>query len=129
MAVQAYLWHYMVAGLAFVLLGATGHVCRAVFNVLPDRLSDKPVMDLLISDGYDLNDHLFGTEYDDAGYYRLDSWINLRNAMVFSALGGWAVMLFVPGASGLVASAINEGAVWLWQLFLYRLGEIGILSS
>lgn len=127
MAVQAYLWHYMVAGLAFVLLGAIGHVCRAVFNVLPDRLSDRPVMDLLISDGYDLNDHLFGTEYDDAGYYRLDSWINLRNAMVFSVLGGWAVMLLAPGASGLVATAINEGAEWLWQLFLFRLGEVGIL--
>lgn len=126
MVTQAYLWHYIVAGILFAVLGIAGHVCRAVFNVFPDRLSDNPRMDMLVSDGYNLGDHLFGTEYDDAGYYKLDSWVNLRNAMIFTLIGGWAVMLIVPGASGAMAYAINESAKWLWELFLYRLREVGI---
>ena len=72
--IEASTWHYAVAFVLFVLLGAVGHVVRALFNVYPDRLSDKPLLDLAISDGYDWSDRIFGTEYDDAGYYRLDSW-------------------------------------------------------
>lgn len=124
METQAYLWHYIVAGVVFALLGAIGHVSRAVFNVFPDRLSDKAWMDLLISDGYDIDDYLFGTEYDDAGYYRLDSWKNLRHYVVAMLIGGWAAMLTMPGASGLAALAINSSLAWLWQLFLYRLSDI-----
>jgi hypothetical protein len=124
METQAYLWHYLVAGLVFALLGVAGHVTRAVFNVFPDRLSDKPLMDMMISNGYNLGDYLFGTEYDDAGYYRLDSLRNLRNSVVATLLCGWGVMLFVPGASGLAASAINGSLVWLRQLFFERLNDI-----
>jgi hypothetical protein len=124
METQAYLWHYLVAGLVFALLGVVGHVTRAVFNVFPDRLSDKPLMDMMISNGYNLGDYLFCTEYDDAGYYRLDSLRNLRNSVVATLLCGWGVMLFVPGASGLAASAINGSLAWLWQLFLERLNDI-----
>jgi hypothetical protein len=127
MVAQAYLWHYIVAGLALVLLGVIGHVGRAVFNVFPDRLSDKPWMDMLISSGYNADDYLFGTEYDDAGYYKLDSWINFRNYTLACLVTGWAVMLLVPHASGLIAYGINESAKWLWELFLYRLTEVGIL--
>ena len=124
METQAYLWHYIIAGVLLALLGEISHVCRAVFNIFPDRLSDKPMMDMLISDGYNLNDMIFGTEYDDAGYYRLDSLKNLRNSVVATLLGGWATMLLVPGASGLAAEAIDESLAWLWRLFLYRLSDI-----
>ena len=124
MAAQAYLWHYLVAGVLLAILGTLGHVARAVFNVLPDRLSDKPLMDMLVSDGYDFNDWLFGTEYDDAGYYRLDSLKNLRQAVLATVLGGWAVALLAPGASGLMAQGINDMFGWLWDLFLFRLSEL-----
>jgi len=124
MIAQAYLWHYIVAGILLAMLGAVGHVCRAVFNVLPDRLSDKPWMDMLISDGYSLGDRLFGTEYDDAGYYKLDSARNLRNYVVATMIGGWAAMLLVPKASGMAAYLINCSCNWLWDLFLYRLANI-----
>jgi len=124
MIAQAYLWHYIVAGILLAILGALGHVCRAVFNVLPDRLSDKPWMDMLVSSGYNLGDRLFGTEYDDAGYYKLDSPRNLRNYVVGTVVGGWAAMLLVPGTSGVVAYAINRSCLWLWDLFLYRLANI-----
>lgn len=118
---EAATWHYAVAFVLFLLLGAVGHVARAVFNVYPDRLSDKPMLDLAISDGYDWNDRIFGTEYDDAGYYRLDSWRNFRNAALLSGFSGLAVMLLSDGASGVIAHGIDVGLAWLWDLFLYRL--------
>lgn len=124
MQTQALLWHYIVAGAGFVVLGLLGHVCRAVFNILPDRLSDHAAMDLILSDGYNLSDRIFGTEYDDAGYYRIDSGRNLRNAIAFSLIGGWAAMLLVPGMSSVVAGGINAAAGWLWELFLFRIGDL-----
>jgi hypothetical protein len=124
METQAYLWHYIVAGMVFALIGVLGHVTRAVFNIYPDRLSDKDWMDLVVSDGYNLWDHLLGIEYDDAGYYRLDSLKNLRFYMVTMLICGWAVMLLVPGASGLAAEAINQLLLWVWELFLYRLSDV-----
>lgn len=127
METQAYLWHYIVAGLALALLGVLGHVCRAVFNVLPDRLTDKSWLDMMLSSGYSIDDYLFGTEYDDAGFYRLDSVKNLRGYVLVMLICGWAAMLLVPHASGLIAYGINEAFAWLWRLLLYRLAEAGIL--
>lgn len=124
MVEEASTWHYAVAFVLFLLLGAVGHVCRAVFNVYPDRLSDKPLLDLAISDGYDWNDRIFGTEYDDAGYYRLDSWRNFRNATLWSGLGGLAAMLLFDGVSGMIAHGIDVAIAWLWDLFLYRLATV-----
>jgi len=121
---EAATWHYAVAFVLFLLVGAVGHVCRAAFNVYPDRLSDKPLLDLAISDGYDWSDRIFGTEYDDAGYYRLDSSRNFLNATVGCGLGGVAVMLLSGEASGLIASGIDTAFLWLWDLFLYRVETI-----
>jgi hypothetical protein len=124
MQAQAYLWHYIIAGMLFALLGVAGHVGRAIFNVLPDRLTDKPWLDMMLSSGYNADDYLFGTEYDDAGYYKLDSFKNLRGYVSATVIGGWAAMLLVPDASGVVAYWINRSALWLWELFLYRLSDI-----
>jgi hypothetical protein len=126
MTEDAATWHYIVAFAFFLLLGAIGHIVRAVFNVLPDRLSDKPMMDLVISDGYNMDDHVFGTEYDDGGYYRLDSWRNLRNASLLSGFGGLAVMLFSEGASKVIARGIDTALAFLWDLFLYRLDTVSL---
>lgn len=124
---EAATWHYAVAAFGFLLLGALAHVSRAVFNLYPDRLSDRPMMDLVVSDGYNWSDRIFGTEYDDAGYYRLDSLKNLRLSCVFSLLGGMAVMLLVPGASIAIAAGIDWSLLWLWDLFLERLADMTLV--
>lgn len=53
---------------------------------------------------------LFGTEYDDAGYYRSDSLKNLRIACSIVVVAGIGTMLFVEDASILMATAIEDGA-------------------
>ena len=117
---EAATWHYVVALAVFALLGALGHVSRAVFNILPDRLSDRPVMDLVISDGYSWTDMIFKTEYDDAGYYRLDSLHKLRLAVCWAMLSGFVVLLLVPDVSKVIAYWIDWGLAALVDLFWYR---------
>lgn len=117
---EAATWHYVVALVLLALMGALGHVVRAVFNVLPDRLSDRPLMDLVISDGYNWADMIFKTEYDDAGYYRLDSLHNLRLSVIWAMLSGFVALLLVPDASKVSAYWIDQGLVALIDLFWYR---------
>lgn len=117
---EAAAWHYAVALAVLALMGALGHVVRAVFNVFPDRLSDRPLMDLVVSDGYSWADMLFKTEYDEAGYYRLDSLHNLRLYVVWAMLSGFVVLLVVPDASMVTAYWIDWGLAALVDLFWYR---------
>lgn len=117
------LGYYMLAGVCLVLIGALAHVLRAVVNVYPDRLTDKLWLDMAISDGYDANDRLFGTEYDEAGYYRLDSRRNLVIAVLSTLAGGWGVMLFSTEAAVLFAHATDAAFAWTGDLFLHRLEE------
>jgi hypothetical protein len=117
------LGYYLLAGVVFVLMGAIGHVCRAVFNVYPDRLSDKPWLDMAISDGYDMNDRLFGTEYDDAGYYVLDSGRNLKNAVLLTLLPGWGAMVLSTDVALLFAKGADYALMWFGDLFMQRLAE------
>ena len=121
MPLEAATWHYLVAAIVLAFIGVVAHVVRAVFNVYPDRLSDRPLMDLMVSDDYNWSDRLFGTEYDDFGYYRLDSLKNLRLSCLFSVAGGLAVMLFVPGASIVIAQLIDQSLAALFDLWAYRL--------
>ncbi|MCV3764827.1 hypothetical protein [Rhizobium sp. TRM95796] len=118
---QAGVYHFAIAGLGFCLIGAAAHATRAIFNVLPDRLSDNDRMDMILSDGYSLGDKIFGTEYDDAGYYRLDSLRNLKNSVAATLIGGWAAMLLTPGLSASIARGVEWAEDWLWDLFLHRL--------
>lgn len=117
---EAATWHYVVTLVALALLGALGHVVRAVFNILPDRLSDRPMMDLIISDGYSWHDMIFKTEYDEAGYYRLDSLHNLRLAVGWTMLSGFVVLIVGPDVSKLCAYFIDSAIVALIDLFWYR---------
>jgi hypothetical protein len=117
------LWYYLLAGGLFALFGAVAHVSRAVFNVYPDRLSDKPWLDMAVSDGYDASDRLFGTEYDEAGYYRLDSARNLAISMLSVLALGWGSMLLSTDIALSFVHAINEVFAWLGDLFLRRLAE------
>lgn len=117
------LGYYLLAGVVFVLMGAIGHVCRALFNVYPDRLTDKPWLDMAISDGYDMNDRLLGTEYDDAGYYVLDSRRNLANAVILALAPGWGAMLFSTDVAVLFAQGTDYAFAWVGELFMQRLAE------
>jgi hypothetical protein len=118
------LGYYRLAGVVFALLGVAGHVCRAVVNVYPDRLSDKPWLDMAISDGYDLNDRILGTEYDEAGFYRLDSGRNLFIAVLLTLAPGWGAMLFSTEVAVLFAQGADYILAWLGDLFMRRLAEI-----
>ena len=123
---EAATWHYVVAQVIFAGLGVIGHVGRAVFNVLPDRLSDSPTMDMMVSDGFDWYDYLTGVEYDDNGYYRLDSMKNLRVYVQATMIGGFGCMLFMPDAAGAVAMIIDWSLAAIRDLFFLRLQEYGI---
>ena len=117
------LGYYLVAGVFFALLGLAGHVVRAVVNLYPDRLSDKPLMDMAVSDGYDAQDHILGTEYDDFGYYKLDSRRNVTIAVLSSLALGWLAMLLATDVALVVAACIDWLFGSVWSLFLQRLGE------
>ena len=117
------LWYYMLAGFCLVLIGTLGHVVRAVANVYPDRLTDKPWLDMAISDGYDLNDRLFGTEYDEAGFYRLDSGRNLAIAVLSTLAAGWGAMLLATPLAVAFAHGADQVFIWLGDLGLRRLAE------
>jgi len=117
-------WHFAGAGLIFALLGVVAHVSRAVFNVFPDKLSDTPAVNILVSSDYGRADHLWGTEFDDAGYYRLDSLKNLRLSVVFPVLGGLGAMLLIDGAGLGIATLIEAGIGGFADLFWQRIAEI-----
>jgi hypothetical protein len=117
-------WSYAIAGLFLLAIGAVAHVLRAVVNPFPDRLSNNDHIDMFVSSGYDYKDRLFGTEYDEAGFYRLDSLKNLRNSMLLTLAGGWLFMLITPGLSMQVAEAIDWLWAAVWDLFLYRIANL-----
>lgn len=98
MEIELATWHFVAAGVIFAAIGALAHIIRAVFNVFPDKLSETPAVNIMVSSGYSWADHLWGVEYDGAGYYRLDSLRNLRLSVVFSVLGGSGAMLLIDGA-------------------------------
>lgn len=118
------LGYYLLAGVLLALVGTLAHVIRAVVNVYPDRLTDKPWLDLAISDGYDAHDRLFGTEYDEAGYYRLDSARNLAIAVLATLGAGWGTMLFSTDTAVFFAHAADQAFAWLGELFTRRLAEL-----
>ena len=117
-------WHFAVAGIVFAAFGALAHVCRAVFNVFPDKLSDTPAVNVLVSSDYGWADYFWGTEFDDAGYYRLDSLKNLRLSVVFSVIGGLGAMALIDGAGVGIAALIEAGLGGFIDLFWQRVAEL-----
>lgn len=115
------LWYYFTAGVLLALLGALAHVVRALVNVFPDRLTDKPWLDMAISDGYDASDQLLGTEYDEAGFYRLDSGRNLAIAVLSSLAAGWGAMLFWTDLAVFFAHSVDQVFAWIGDPFMRRL--------
>lgn len=118
-------WHFIVAGIVFVMLGALAHVVRAVFNVFPDKLSDTPAVNVLVSSDYSWGDYLIGTEFDDGGYYRLDSLKNLRLSISYWLFAGFGMMLISAEAAQMVAYGIETGLSAFVELFWYRIENLG----
>lgn len=118
-------WHFFAFLLTLAAFGAIGHVLRAVINPIPDRITNSDGIDLMISSGYNLNDHLFGTEYDEFGYYRLDSWRNFRLAIVLAMISG-AIAYLITGKeiAHLFAWAANNSIGWFGELLMYRLENL-----
>lgn len=121
---DVYFWHYIIFSIVLLLMGAVGHVCRAVFNVLPDRITDKPQLDIFISGDYSLSDYLFGLEFDDAGYYRLDSTKNLCFCCVCALLAGLTLLLLSPDADRYLAYWLDFQRDRLIDLFWYRVENV-----
>jgi hypothetical protein len=117
-------WHFIVAGIIFVVLGALAHVVRAVFNVFPDKLSDTPAVNVLVSSDYSWGDYLIGTEFDDGGYYRLDSLKNLRLSVTYWLIAGFGMMLISAEAAQMVAYGIEAGLSAFVDLFWYRIENL-----
>ena len=78
------------------------------------------MMDLAISDGFSWHDLIFKTEYDEAGYYRLDSLHNLRLAVGWAMFSGFLALLLGQDASRIAAYYIDWGLAALVDLFWYR---------
>lgn len=117
-------WHFAVAGVIFAVLGMIAHIIRAVFNVFPDKLSDTPAVNILVSSDYSWGDYLIGTEFDDAGYYRLDSLKNLRLSVTYWLIAGFGVMLFSAEAAQAIAYLIEAGISGIVDLFWQRIAEL-----
>jgi hypothetical protein len=118
-------WHFFLFLALLAALGVIGHVLRAVVNPIPDRLSDSEALDMALSDGYNWSDWLFGTEYDDFGYYRLDSARNLRLAIVWSMIAGAVAYLVTDKEMAhAFAWAANNTAAWFWDLTVYRIQNL-----
>lgn len=114
-------WHFFAFLALLAAFGVLGHVVRGFVNPLPDRLSDSDGLDIILSDGYSMNDRMFGTEYDDYGYYRLDSIKNLKISVVLSMAAGAIAFLFCGNElAHSFAWAADNAVTWCWDLMVYR---------
>lgn len=124
MDIELATWHFVVAGMVFAALGVLAHVIRAVFNVFPDKLSDTPAVNILVSSDYSWGDYLIGTEFDDAGYYRLDSLKNVRLSVMYWLIAGLGMMLFSAEAAQAVAWGIEASISGFIDLFWQRVADL-----
>ena len=124
MDIELATWHFVVAGMVFAALGVLAHVIRAVFNVFPDKLSDTPAVNILVSSDYSWGDYLIGTEFDDAGYYRLDSLKNMRLSVMYWLIAGLGMMLFSAEAAQVVAWGIEASIAGFIDLFWQRVADL-----
>jgi hypothetical protein len=116
------IWHYIAGICIFCSLGVAAHVCRALFNPLPDRSPDHSAMDMALEDGLASDKGPLGTEYDASGHYRLASMRNLRNAVALSAMSGLCVMLLSPDVAAVIAKVVDTGIGSVDHILALRIG-------
>lgn len=117
-------WHYVAAPLVFALLGGLWHLLRSIRLPLPDRLTASPAADsFLIPGGYRWTDFVYETEFDEDGYYRLDSWRNFKVAVGLMVFFGVLILACVPDARTLFGETMDFLVRWLWGRLQYRLAN------
>jgi hypothetical protein len=121
-------WYFLVALAAFGILGMISHVLRAVINLYPDRLSDKPLLDVVVSPGYSVEDHLFQLEFDEYGFYRLDSRRNLIITTILTMFGGLIIILLDASIANQISGLIDLAWAWIGETAQKRLTEFGLRS-
>jgi len=122
MTTQVTIWHYIAAPFVFALLGVLWHLWRSIPLPLPDKLTNSWRTDsFLIPGGYRWTDFVYETEFDEDGYYRFDSWRNLKIAVGLVVMAGLFVILAMPDLAGLFAEALNALSRWMWERILWRL--------
>lgn len=125
--------YYALAVPVFLLVGLLHHAVRGIFNLYPDRgYTSTPregysFTDDFLSGNYSMTDHLVGTEYDENGYYDLHSIKNLRIACQFALAGGFAALILIPGLDQLFRQAVDLVALWLWDLFVFRIYNLKLV--
>lgn len=106
-------WHYMAGLGLFCCVGLAAHLCRAIFNPVPD-LPARVEADVRLR----ALSRLFGTDYDPTGHYRMGSLKNLGNAVALSACSGLMVMLVSADVAALMARVMDQGMAGLAALLV-----------
>ncbi len=122
---DVHFWHLPIVILLSALVGFIGHCARAMFNVFPDRVTDSDALDMVISNGYNGEDALLGTEYNDGGYYQFES---ARNIFIYCGTAifvGTIAWFTVPGFAGGLAALIETSFAWIGETASQRLAEQG----
>ncbi|MDH6234449.1 hypothetical protein M2281_005067 [Mesorhizobium soli] len=92
METRATFWHYLAAPFVLAVIGACWHLARALWAPHPERITGK-LIDVELPFGYRWTDWVHETEFDEDGYYRLDSWRNLKVAVFLVVAVGMFVIL------------------------------------
>ena len=121
METQAAFWHYLVAPFVLAVIGALWHLARALWAPYPERFTGSKFVDAyLLPLGYRSTDWIHETEFDEDGYYRLDSWRNLTVAISLVVAVGMFFIVFSPEIAGVFASCVNAALQWFLDLVAYR---------
>ena len=122
--VEIHVWHFVVAAFVFALGGVIAHTLRGLVNLYPDKISDTPMVNIVLSQDYSGLDHITRTEFDDFGYYRFDSLHNLKLSVFFWLAGGLGFMAFSDQGGQAFASLIELGLSGFVDLFWYRIEQL-----
>ncbi len=120
METQATVWHYLAAPFVLAGIGALWHLARALWAPFPERVIGSKFVDIHLPFGYLITDLIHETEFDEDGYYRLDSWQNLKVAVSLVVAVGMFFLLFSSEIASFFASCVNTTLQWLVDLAVYR---------
>lgn len=120
MEAQVTFWHYLAAPFVLAAIGTIWHLARALWAPYPERLTGTWYVDAHLPLGYRLTDWIHETEFDEDGYYRLDSWRNLTVAISLVVAVGMFFILCSPEVAGVFAACVNAALQWFFDLVVYR---------
>lgn len=109
-------WHYFAAPFVLAFLGVVWHLSRGLWAPLPERVTGSVRGDLLVPLGFLLTDFIHDVEFDEDGYYRLDSIRNLKVAVGLTTFFGMLAVICMPGVGELMAFCLD----WFVALIVLR---------